>query len=497
MLRNLVVLLSIALVGLFVFVNVLLSHLLTDFGNLGLVTGAGIATVTATIFFLYSYVTDQSLKSHLRDHRLASGRAKRSRQARKARATGAMCASVECLIYYCSLLAEMGGRHARVPKSKRPQFRGDFEALRNNIAAPVGELERMLDSADCPDDRTRGDVLAALDRLGDAPPTDGEVTVDAAQYRAVSRLLGPVLTRLGHHLEPTTERPPRRPGAVGEPGGLALTIKRRTCPPGAPIRMTVEAASPFPHRKIAIAILDEGFDELEKETKDAIEQASEPPTALDIDMKPRKKLDAGHEYIARATCGDLYGEAVFVVENVAPTVRVDRPTCTIGDIIAVTVEDPAAGAGGAEKGLAGTARRRRLVVESPHDRDDSCRLRAAGASAGTFCGRIRCVGACGAASSGRRAWAWGEGAEDIDIACEPDQVIRIRYESEAGEAKTAVLVKGPGTPAAGGGDTDRLAAGESGCRGGDGGTEPEPRCREGDEGSCMRGAPEGARGRVR
>lgn len=462
-----------------------------------MIIAAEVSIVIAIALILYSQEINPTSKSRLDEVHLALKRDEKSKRARKARATGAMCASIECLIYYCSLLAEMGGRYARVPKSKRPQFRDDFEALRNNVAAPASDLERMLDSVECPDDRTRGDILAAIDRLRDALPTDGEVTVDAAQYRAVSRSFGPVLTRLGRHLEPTTERPHRRPGTVGEPGGLALGLKRYTYPPGAPICMTVKAASPFPHRKIAVTILDEGFNELDKKTTDAIEQASKPPSTLDIDMKPRKNLDAGHEYIARVTCSDLYGEAVFVVDRVDPTVHTDRPVCTMGDYIGITAEDPAACAGGAGvEPAAEAAGKPCLTVKSPHGPVE-CRLEEAEHSPRTFCGRVRCVGVHAgdsdrdaASDAGYNGTGGGEVWADA-IPCEPDQLIRIKYESAAEEAWTAVLVDGTdASVAAGSGGLGRPATGE----GGGDGKKPPPRGSEEDRDGGTKDGSEGGWG---
>lgn len=442
-----------------------------------LIIAAEVSLVIAITLILYSQNTNPTAKSGLNEARLVLKRGERSQQARKARTTDAMCASIERLLHYSSLLAEMGGRYAMVPEPKRPQFWEDLEALHRNVAVHAGELERMLESADCPDDRTRDDILTAIDLLRGAPLMDyGKGTIDTAQYRAISRSLGPALTRLKRSLEPAVGRPFRRAGPVGEPGGLALCLDRHTYPPGTPICATVEADGQFPHHKVTVTILDEDLDALDKKTKCA--PMSEPGrrATIVVDMNP-KKIDIGHEYIARATCGDLYDEAVFAVENVAPIVRTDRTTCAIGDIIAVTVEDPAAGEGGAEKGPFGTAGGQRLVIESPHDRNDACHLRAAEALTGTFLGRVRCVGACGAASSGRRAWAWGEGAEDVDIACGPDQLIRIRYESEAGEARTAVLVDEPSAHSSAFGAGAASAGG--GCSAGGGGAgrrgaKPEP-----------------------
>ena len=332
-------------------------------------------------------------------------------------------------------------------------------------------------------------------------------TVDTAQYRAVSRPLGPALTRLERSLEPAAERPPRRAGPVGEPGGLALRLGRNTYPPGA----LIEADGQFPHHEVTVAILDEGLATLEKTTEAVSVQEAEQNACVAVDVIPKRCLVAGRDYIARATSGDLYDEAVLAVENISPTVRADRTTCAIGDIIAVTVEDPAAGVGGGEKGPSGTARGQRLVVESPCDRSDACRLRAAGASTGTFLGRVRCVGACGAATSGRRAWAWGAGAEDVDIACSPDQLIRIRYESGAGEARTAVLVEGTSTPSTTdpgepdpafakdpvGGDGPGWSAG--GCDGEGNGdrrhdTETKRHCRKGNRAGRMLSGSKEARG---
>lgn len=471
-----------------------------------------LAIAVILLVYWYTQYSDYAVRSRLGEIRLEAGRTKRPKQARKARATDAMRAGIERLIHYSSLLAEMGGRYARVPEPKRPQFREDLEALYRNAAVHASELERTLESVGCLDGRTRDDVLTAIDLLRGASPIDYSTgMVDTAHYRAISRSLGPALTRLMRSLELATGRPPRRAGRAGEPGGLALRLDRHTYPPGAPIRATVEADGQFPHHEVTVAILDEGLATLAETTEEAPVRELERNACVAVDVIPKRRLVAGRDYIARATSGDLYDEAVLAVENISPTVRADRTTCAIGDIIAVTVEDPAAGVGGGEKGPSGTARGQRLVVESPCDRSDACRLRAAGASTGTFLGRVRCVGACGAATSGRRAWAWGAGAEDVDIACSPDQLIRIRYESGAGEARTAVLVEGTSTPSTtdlsepdpafakdpGGGDGPGWSAG--GCDGEGNGdrrhdTETKRHCRKGNRAGRMLSGSKEARG---
>lgn len=421
--------------------------------------GSAITAAISLLLFSDSQETDRALKSYLRYHRFVPEHDKRSRQARKARAINAMHSSISSLVNDCTILAEMGGKSAGVTETKWRQFKDDFEALHYNAARFAAELQRMLKDADYPDDRTCDDILAVLDLLGEVAPIDDDKrTVDTLQYRAILKSLLPVLDRLERRLDPAASRPSRLPRPAVPPGGLVLSLSRDTYPPGAAIRATVEASGPFPHHKVIVTIHGKGPDALAKKAKDASLQEGR-SASVTLDVVPKKRLAAGQEYIARAECGDLYDEVAFAVEHMAPTVRADRRTCAVGDYIAITVVDPTAAAGGTKKGPAGAAKRQSLVVESPcGNTDASSRLREVDHPAGTFRARVRCADA-GAVDA-------GEGA----IPCEPDQLIRIRYESAAGKAWTAVLVEGIGDAESGPSPGPSPGDGDGG--GGDGPDRP-------------------------
>ena len=458
------------------------------------VAGAAIAAAIALFFFSYSQKTDHALTSHLRYRRLVPWRAKRSGRARKARTIGPLHANICSLVNDCDILARMGGKSAGVTEAKWPPFRADLEALHCNATRSAAELRRLLEYADYPDDRTSDDILAAIDRLDKAPPIDdAKREVDVLQYRAAARSLGPVLDRLRRRLDLAAAGTSRATEPRVAPGTLALSLDRDAYPPGAPIRATVEADGQFPHHKVTVTIHDEGPDTLAENDGAAPVRGPERNARVAMDVIPKTRLAAGQDYIARATCGGLHDEIAFAVDNMAPTVQADRQTCTAGDDIVVTVVDPAVCAAGARTELAGTSKRRRLAVRPPCGRTRECRLEA-GHPAGTFRCRLRCVDA-----------RVGEGAEGDAIPCEPDRLIRIGYESEAGVAWTAVLVEGPCAPApasgepcpasdggGGGNDPGRPARGGSGDNGGGlYGADPDPRCRKGDAAGRVRGGPEG------
>lgn len=481
---------SIVAIGLLVCVNGLIGYSLVIFGAPGFAVGAGISAVTAFIFFLYSYVTDRSLKSHLRDHRLAPGRAKMSNRAKKAREAHSMYASIDRLMCECSLLTTMGDKYEKVPDPDRLQFGDDLGGLHCNAVRSADELRRILRNAEYLDDLISDDILATIDLLKNAPPADGNGAVDTGRYREILDRLGPVQDRLERRLDLAAKRP-----AVA-PSGLAVRLDRDTYPPGAAIRATVEAGGQLPNRKVTVTIFDEGLAVLDKKTETLPAQVMDRPApstiAVCMNTSPGK-LAAGQEYIARATCGELHGEAAFAVEDIAPTVQAGVPTCTIGGNIAITVADPAAAAGSVGTGPSGTAGGQRLVVESPYDSIDAgSRLMVEDQSAGTFCVRVECAGARGC-----------EGAEGAAVACGPNHLIRIRYESGAGEAWTAVLVEGPDIPSATdeGEPNPASTEGESGDDDGDGNgdgrhdMETERRGRKGNRVGSMQGGSKEARGR--
>ena len=517
MLRKLSALLLPVAVGLLIFAATLADHLPDSYGPMSAAMGTSISIALTLLDRFHSQRAERAIESQLRDRRLAPGRARMSRRAGKARAVRSAHAAIDRLMRESSLLTTMGDIYRKVPLPDRPQFQDDFGALHCNAAGSAGGLRRMVANAEHLDDRTRDDILAAIGPLGDAPPADdGKGTIDTTQYKAISELLRPVRDRLRSRLDLAAAQP------AGTSGGLDLRLDRDAYPPGAPIRATVDAGGVFLDDKVAITILDEGLGEAAKkaEVVPAKAPGQLPPSALAVCVNTVPGgLDAGQEYIARAECGSLHGEAAFAVENVAPTMRADRPTCAVGGYMDITVEDPAAAAGAAGTGISGAAGGRRLVVESPYDRIDvASRLREEDRPAGIFRVRVGCAGARGC-----------EDAENAAVACRPNQLIRIKYESPAGTAHAAVLVEGNGasstaggpggpSPGSGGGSggTGRPVAGESGsggdddntatepprtpascCQGGGGdddNTATEPRGRKGDEAGRMQGVPEGERG---
>ena len=457
-------------------------------------TGTVITVAITLILFYYSYITSQTVDSHLRGHRLVPGRDKRSRRAQEARATRSVCIGICSLLRDCSLLTGLGDRSKGVLAPDWLWFRADLVALHAAAARSAHTLAAALWNAYHLGGGIRDDIIAAIDRLEvTVSIDDGKRTVDTTQYQEISGSLNHVLARLGRRLDLAMSQPPRRPGSVGTPDGLAVCLDRDTYPPGAAIRVTIESCGQFPCSEVTVVILDEGLAEVDKRDKRTPVRAPG-QTAPDICavsvIKSPEGLSAGQEYTAHAACGDLSGVAAFAVENVAPTVRADRQACAAGDDIAITVEDPAACAGGAGEEFAGDEKRPRLVVESPDDRIGACRLEEAGA--GTFLGRVRCVGARAAGGSDRGAVPGGAGTGCNAIACGPNQLIRIRYERGDERAWTAVLVEEPDAgvsdPAYAAGDARRPAcAGIDGGRGGDGAGPVTPRGR-------MRGSSKGGRG---
>ena len=453
------------------------------------------------IYFVHWYTqnSDYAVKYRQGKIRLEAGRLERSKRAGEARAVRAMCASASSLADCCTILARMGGRSAEVSAQAWPQFRGDLGALHCHAARLAGELRRMLEGADCLDDQTRDGILAAIDRLGDAAAIDdGKRTVDVQRYRAVLDLLGPALDRLRRRLARASARPRPAWPAV-EPRGLVLSLDRYTCPPGAAIRARVEADGRFPSGWVTVSILDGSPGTLAKRT--AVAPTPEPGrnATVDVTVIPKKSLNAGQVYMVRAECGGQADEVALVVDNAAPAVRTGGLTCTVGDCIDIAVKDPAAAAGGAGRGPGWTPKGPRLVVVSPHERTVvDCSLGTDGASAGTFRCRVRCVAARDAAAAGgssRRAWAGREGAEAAYIACEPNQLVRIGYESAAGDAWTAVLVEGIGASSAAADAGDPSPASDTGSGGGgDGGTDPPPRVCDENQSDRMDCGSEGGRG---
>lgn len=466
-----------------------------------IVAGTALVVAITLILFFYSHKTDRTVESHLCDHRLSPGRTKMSRQAGKARETRSTCAAIGRLMRECTLLDRMSGKYEGVPDPYRPQFRDDLEALHCNAVGSASELRRMLGNVEYLDDRTCDNISAAIGLLKNKPPVDGNETVDTGRYREILDILCSVQDRLERRLDLASEQPDM------EPGCLALCLDRDTYPPGAAIRATVKADGQFPGREVTVVILDEGFGTPAKRTVAASAPKPGRRATLVMSVIPKKCLNVGQEYMARAECGGQADEAAFAVDNIAPTVQADGYTCMMGECIDITVVDPAAGAGVAGKGPAVATKEPRLVAESPRGRIDSCRLEEAGDSPGIFRCRIRCVGAhTGTAAPGSGCDVAGAGGkEDAAIACGPNQLVRIMYTRGNEEARTAVLVEGLGAPvpaAAGGPSPESDGSGAPARQAADGGggsgngTGPEPRDRDGDHASRLQGDPrEDGRGR--
>lgn len=487
----------ITLVGMLAIINGPLSHLLVTSGSSGLVVGVTSVAVTAIIVFSYSVVTDRYLRLHLRDHRLVRGGVEGWRQARKVRAIGALHASACSLERDCTLLARMGARSGGVREAEWLQYRADLLALHAAAARSaylsalaLRDADHLVGGGAC------DDILAAIGLLEDAAPIDdAKGTVDTARHKMASDMLRPVLVRLERRLCLAKSRPPLSPTAEA-PGRLILRLDRDTYPPGAAVRATVEARGQLRRRKVTITVHGKSLSIRPKKTGMLPEPEPGHPAAIALSVDvARRRLDAGQEYTARARCGGLSDEAVFVIDRVAPTVHADKSVCAPGDYLNITVDDPAAGVDSAGYGPAGAAGERRLTIESPCDRNEYICLEEAGQSPGRFRARVRCAAAVGSGSGGS-GYAKGD-----TIACGPNQLVRIKYERGGEGARTAVLVEEPGSAAAaeeigpapacseGGGSR----GGSKGGGGGRHGAAPEPHGREGGRAGCMQGGPNAGR----
>ena len=439
-----------------------------------MIIAAQVSIVIAITLILYFQEINPTVKSNLNEVSFLLNRNEKSKQARKALATGALCAGICSLMRDCTMLIMMGAKSKEVFAPDWLWFRADLVALHAAAARSAHALAVALRNADHLGGGTRDDILAAIDRLEiTVPIDDGKRTVDTTQYQEMTELLNLVLTRLGRRFDLAMSQPPRQPRPAGAPDGLAVCLDRDAYPPGAAIRVTVESPGQFSCSEVTVVILDEGLAEVDKKDKRAPVRAPGQITsdiyAVSVIMSP-EGLAAGQEYTAHAACGDLSGVAAFAVENVAPTVQADRQTCVAGDDIAITVEDPIACAGDAGGELASDEKGPHLAAESPGDRIDTCRLEEAGA--GTFLGRVRCVGARVTAGSDRRSvpsvGASGADAGCDTIACGPNQLIRIKYARGDEAVWTAVLVEDPdaGVPdpasAAGGSNDDGRSGGGAG-----------------------------------
>ena len=331
-------------------------------------------------------------------------------------------------------------------------FEADLMELHANASRSAYTLALALRDADHLDSRAYDDIIDAIDRLKDAAPIDnGKRTVDISQYREISKSLDHVLTRLRRRLGLAMSQPARRPMPAGGPCGLALCLDRDTYPPGAKIHATVKSNGQFQRSKVTVTVLDEGLAVLARRDKRAPAQARGRPSmgihAVSMIVRPKKLVDK-HEYIVHAACGDMYDLAAFVVNDIAPTMRVDRQTCTPGDDIGVIVEDPGACAGGAGAESASGEKKRHFTAESPH-KQIACRLEEVRHSPGTFCGQVRCAGVH--TDGPARDAVSDAGRAEIDaIPCGPNQLIRIKYTRGSKEAKAVVLVERPGAITAAG-----------------------------------------------
>ena len=512
-------------VGSLAFVNGLISHLLLAHGAPGFAVGAGITAAIAVVFFLYSHATDRSLKSHLRDHHSVVGRVERSMQARKMRTFRALYANACSLENYCAILAMLGGRSRVVCESEWTQFRDDLASLHRDATVTANALGHIVEDADWLDDRMRYAIAEAAGQLGEsASIDDGARTVDILGYQAAWEPLCPVLALLRRRLGPDAAPPLRRPRPDAAPGGMTLRLDCHTYPPGAAIRAEVEADVHFPHHKVAVTICDEDHGKLVKKIETASARGPERRSATTTATLRPKGLEIGREYTARAECGGLVATAAFAVDDIdpttAPAVHAHRPTCAVGGYMDIAVVDPAACAGGVGNEPAGAAKRPSLTIWLDGREARRLCLEEACRSGGAFHWRVGCVQVDGGGAAragalgGGRAGARGGGAVDAAIVCKPNQLIRIRYESAAGVARTAVLVEGLGTsssaaaagrpdPAAaeceGGGDGRGQPAGGGGNGNGCGGRLHDagtgPRGRKGDRAGHMQGSSEDGRGR--
>ena len=289
-----------------------------DFDNPMIIAAEVCLTFAAALLLsIYSKESNQAVESHLRDHRLAPGRGKRSRQARKARATHALYLAIGRLMHYCSALTKMGARSAEVPDADWPQFWADFLALRAGATRSAHVLALTLRNADHIDVPTGDEILAAIDVLrGAAPVDDGKKAVDVGRYHSALNLLDPVLARLRRRLDLVA---PRLPPPHGAPDSLRLSLNRDTYPPGATIRATVTVDGLFPDGEATVAVFDEGLGVLIEEAAEVpVRAPGRPaPRTLTIDVS-LEGLAAGQEYAARAACGGLADEVAFAVDSAAP-----------------------------------------------------------------------------------------------------------------------------------------------------------------------------------
>ena len=499
-------------VGLLIFIDELINFLPDDYALQRFMMGLLITIAIVLILFSYSLNTDRTVESHLHAHRLASRHGKGLRQAKKTRTYRALYAHACSLANYCAILSVLGGRSRGVSEAEWSQFQNEFVALHRDAVRAANALGRMAEEADFLDDRTRDAFAEAAGQLGESAVIDNnERTVGIRPYQTALESLDPVLALLRPRLGPASAPPRPRPRPAAASGGMTLRLDCDTYPPGAAITVKVKADGQFPHHRIPVTIRDERLGKLAKKTETAPTREPGRDAAIAPTLRP-KGLEIGREYTARAECGSLVATAAFAVDDVdltaAPAVHAHGPTCAVGGYMDIAVVDPAACVGGTGNEPAGAAKRPRLVIELPGGEARDLHLEDAYRSGGAFHWRVGCVGDDGGGLT-REDTPGGEGTEDPVITCEPGQMIRIKYESAAGESRTAVLVEGSGAtsaagagepgPESGGGNggTGRPAAGESGSGGDDGDAEPPPRGRKGGEASRMQGAPEGKGGRGR
>ena len=317
MLRKISALLSPAIAGLLIFAATLVGLLPESYGPASAAMGVSISIALKLLDYSNPHKADRAIESHLRDHRLAPGRAERSRRARNARATRALCAAIGRLMHYCSALTEMGSRSAEVPEADWPQFKADLLALHADVSKSARALTLALRDADHLDIATGDEILAAIDVLrGAAPVDDGKKAVDMRRYHSALNLLDPVLARLRRRLDLVV---PRLPPLHGAPGGLRLSLDRDTYPPGATIRATVTVDGLFPDGEATVAVFDEGLGVLIEEVAEVpVRAPGRPaPRTLTIDVS-LEGLAVGQEYTARAACGGLADEVAFAVGSAAP-----------------------------------------------------------------------------------------------------------------------------------------------------------------------------------
>lgn len=399
----------------------------------------------------------------------------------------------------------MGGRYAEATEAEWLQILANLLVQHATVARSTYLSALALRDADHLVGGDSDDILAVIGSLeGPVPVDDGKRMADTEKYGLASDSLRPVLNRLARRLDLAASNTPRTAEPVEELGHLALRLEHDPCPPGATICATVKAYGQLPRREVTVVIRSEGLVWQPKKAGMLPEQEPARPATitLSVDVNP-KKVKVGQEYTARAECGSLSDEAVFVVDRVAPTVHADRPTCMMGGYMNITVVDPAVGAGGESVGDADGPR---LVIGSYGGKTGNFRLEEARCSGGAFHWRVGCMEVDGGGAARRdalgsgRAGDGGGGAEGAAIACRPNQLIRIRYESAAGVAKTAVIVEGPDTPSTT--DTGKPDPASTECEsGGDGHDRQAGGCESGGDGlhdteTEQRGHKEGRAGHI-